>query len=178
MESSMTDSAIAVFTGKTASEIMASGGSRSWLLSARNARKQRYLVCVRNAQSNDPGATEPHGTAFLLGEISAIMPLADQGGVPRWQISISGYARINQPNVWKNWRNPVKYTSLGELGIGLDGVEFTAIESEGDSAVRPQSNTKTAPTSPATKLTIDAAKEGLAAMFGVSPEAIEIIIRG
>ena len=174
----MTDSAIAVFTGKTASEILATGGSRSWLLSPRNARKQRYLVCVRNAQSNDPGATEPRGTAFLLGEISAIMPLADQGGVPRWQISISRYARINRPNIWKNWRNPVKYTSLDELGIGLDGVEFTAVESVADAGVRPKSDTKSTPTSPAPKLTIAAAKDGLAAMFGVSPEAIEIIIHG
>ena len=57
----MTDSAIAVFTGKTVSDILMSGGSGSWLLSPRNARQQRYLVCVRNAQSNDPGATESHG---------------------------------------------------------------------------------------------------------------------
>jgi hypothetical protein len=176
----MPNSAIAVFTGKTASEILQCGGSRSWLLSPRNARQKRYVVCVRNSRSNDPGATEPHGAAFLLGEISAIAPLAEQGGVPRWQISISRYALINQPNVWKNWRNPVKYSSLEELGISLDGIEFTAIESRGDPADPrpPRIDTHSAPTSQAPKLSIAAAKEGLAAMFDVNADAIEIIIHG
>ena len=34
-------------------------------------------------------------------------------------INISKYAEINVPQAWPGNRNPVTYTSLDELGIGL-----------------------------------------------------------
>jgi hypothetical protein len=77
---------------------------------------------------------------------------------------------LNKPGVWKeNVRNPVAYATLEELGIDVGELEFeplpavaaTAIENSGE---RP--------------MTIADAKAGLAATFGVSPDDIDITIRG
>jgi hypothetical protein len=45
----------------------------------------------------------------------------------RWIIRISEAARINKSEVWKHWRNPVRYMPLAELGIELEGVDFQPV---------------------------------------------------
>jgi hypothetical protein len=171
------DTAIAVLTRKSAREIIEAGGSGSWVLNPANAARQRYLVCCRNALSVEFDGEEPHKAAFLVGVIGELVPV----GMTRWdqeryRISITECARVVQPGVWRNWRNPVRYTSLEDLGIDVDALEFTSLEEA-------LASTATAHGfQPAhknvRKLTIAEAKEGLAAMLGISPDAIEIIIRG
>lgn len=92
--------------------------------------------------------------------------------------TISEYARIDVPNIWDHGRNPVRYTSLDELakdGITLEGIEFQPMpvldESGPAEAAQPAPNM-------AREMTIEDAKKGLAATFGVKPEAVEITIRG
>ena len=171
----MTDTAIAVLTRKSADEIIASGGSASWVLNARNARAMRYLVCVRNGDNDNPGSDEPHGTAFLIGLISGLRELPPDKGVKRWRILLSAYARINEADVWKGWRNPVRYTTLSELGIAVDETTFEAMPAPAPD--RPDLADRLSG-SEGRKLTIAEAKQGLALMFGVDPEAVEITIRG
>ena len=75
---------------------------------------------------------------------------------------------------WGEWRNPVKYTTLEELGIDQKKLKFEAVP--------PPTTVLTPPPPPdrskAGALTIAQAKAGLALQFSVPPEAIEILIKG
>ena len=90
-------------------------------------------------------------------------------------IEISEAARVSIPDVWKHWRNPVRYVSLSELGVGTDDLEFQPVAGRREAQTKCES--QPAPRPPAT-LTIADAKKALAAAFGVKPEAVEITIRG
>ncbi len=117
-----TENTIAVFTAKNLDSILAEGGSGVWKLDPARARKCTYVVCTQNAHNAEAyaDATEPHGSAFLVGKISRIIPVDD-----RWRIEFSEYAAINQPEVWGGGhRNPVRYTTLDDLGVELDGVKW------------------------------------------------------
>jgi hypothetical protein len=167
-------SAIAVFTADSRDEIVAFGGSVSWVVAEKQARRREFLVCIRNAREVDFHDHEPHGTAFLVGRISGLMPYGqDKKGMQRFVIQFSEHALIDCPEAWGEWRNPVKYTTLEELGIDPKKLKF-----------KPTTPTKTLPPPPPPNqsktgaLTIAEAKAGLALQFGVPPEAIEILIKG
>lgn len=165
----MDDSAICVFTARSAPDILAEGGSGPWVLNVRHARQQRFLVCTRNDVGIEPQAREPHRSAFLVGRIGGLSRLPLEG-VPRWRIDLEEVAHLEQVDVWGPWRNPVRYTSLRELGIDPDRLafeplarsQFVTFDGEPDDG----------------RLTLAEAKRGLARTFGVDPSAIEIIIRG
>ena len=170
----MEEPAIAVFTGKSVERLLQDGGSGSWVLNPKNARPHRYVVCVRNQHGTHAGGEEAHGSAFLVGTISGFDRLGSEKGVERWRIQFDRYALIDRPDVWNNRRNPVRYTTLGELGIDPTELDFQpAPAPAGASADR-----EPEPARAVRKLTIAEAKEGLAAMLGVSLEAIEITIKG
>jgi hypothetical protein len=164
---------IAVFTARSPDRIIAEGGSQAWVLNPAHARKAKWMVAIQNGNNPDhefSDATEPHGAAFMVAKISSIKPSLQHEG--RWLIEISESARIAIPDSWK-WRNPVKYTSLAELGITVGELSMKPVP-------KPVPATKVnspAQLLPAT-LTIQQAKEALAATFGVKPEAVEISIRG
>ncbi|AYJ48573.1 hypothetical protein [Rhodococcus sp. P1Y] len=162
---------VAVFTGKSLDSILREGGSQSWKLDAGRARKCHYVVCTQNAHNVEAYAdgTEDHGSAFLVGRISRIVP-ATAGEPSRWKIQFSEYARISIPNVWTGDRNPVRYTTLVDLGIDLRGAKFEKFEDQSTSAQ--------APTIAVAGLTIRQAKAGLARTYDVDVDAIEIVIRG
>jgi hypothetical protein len=76
-------------------------------------------------------------------------------------------------------RNPIYYTSLTNLGIDPDALEFspgTPVVASPPLTIAAKgalsANTRTGP------LTIAAAKAGLALYYGVRAEAVEIVIRG
>jgi hypothetical protein len=161
--------AIAVLTRKSAAGIIAKEGSEAWVLSADKAQRYRYLVCCRNGKHAEADADEPHASAFLVALIEEFRPLAKNSrGQQRYRICFRTYARVLCSGTWKSWRNPVRYTSLEELGIRLDNLAFSTVEDLFDLSPPPQ---------PIRKLTIAEAKEGLAAMFDISPDAIEITIK-
>ncbi len=160
--------AIAVFTRKSAQEIIDKEGSEAWVLNPDNARRHRYLVCCRNAKRADVHADEPHAAAFLVAVIDDLQPLARNArGQQRYRIRFIKYAHVLRLHAWKDWRNPVRYTSLEELGIDLDALEYKEVKDLFDLE----------PTPPIRKLTIAEAKQGLAAMLDISPDAIEITIK-
>ena len=170
-------SAIAVFTANSREEILGVGGSVSWVVAEKEARRREYLVCIRNARAADFRAPELHRTAFLVGKISGFKPHGfDKKGLQRWIIEISEYASVDYPDKWGEWRNPVKYTTLEELGIDPKDLEFKPMPAPTTILTAP------APASPdiskARPLTITEAKLGLSMQFGVPPEAIEILIKG
>jgi hypothetical protein len=168
--------AIVVFTARSADRIIRDGGSQAWILNPVNARQCRWLVCTQNRHNQDfefSGADEPHGAAFLIGKISSIVRAPDASAGDRWMIAISEFARVSIPGVWDHGRNPVRYTSLEQLGINLNEIAFEPMppvaEPHTQAALKPNA---------ATALTIAEAKKVLAVTFGVRPEAVEITIRG
>jgi hypothetical protein len=164
--------ALAVFTALSLEQILREGGSQAWVLNAARARDCTWVVCAQNQHNPDheySDTTAPHAEGFLVGHISRLTPAGEDTN--RWMIGIDRYARIKIPGLWAGWRNPVRYTSLEELGIDLENLAFedmperTAVEAKPGPAF-------------AVGLTIAQAKAGLAATYGVRPEAIEILIRG
>ena len=130
--------------------------------------EQEYLVCMRKTK---PG-TEGHGSAFLVGKISGVRKLGfDRRGQQRWFFEISDFAIPSHQGQWQ-WRNPVRYTTLEELGIELKKLKF---EPAPPATVNPPMAETGSSVKP---LTIAEAKAGLAAKFGVNPDAIDIHIKG
>lgn len=172
------EDAIVVFTARSPDRIVREGGSQSWVLNAARARNCTWLVCTQNRHNADhefSDATEPHGSAFLLGKISAIRKSQEEGDGDRWQIAISEFARITMPDAWDHGRNPVRYTSLKQLDIDPAKMQFQPVPHDDAASARTPS---TSGSTPAGMLTIAEAKKALAATFGVKPDAIEITIRG
>lgn len=169
---------IVVFTARSPDRIVREGGSQAWVLNASRAKNCTWLVCTQNRHNADhefSDATEPHGAGFLLGKISAIRKSQEPGDGDRWQIAISEFARIDRPDLWDHGRNPVRYTSLAELGLDPSAVQFEPMP---EGAVPPPATTSSNAAGAVVPLTIAEAKKALAATFGVNPDAVEITIRG
>jgi hypothetical protein len=81
---------------------------------------------------------------------------------------------VNIPDAWKGDRNPVKYSTLKKLGIDLSTLEWAPMPE----LTEPAPEAKAPAATTGAPLTMAEAKRGLALTFGVSPEAIEITIRG
>jgi hypothetical protein len=172
---------VAVFTARSPDRVIREGGSQAWVLDANRVRKTPYLVCVQNLHNNDrdfSDATEPHGSVFLVGKISDVVP-SDDGDGERWKVEISEFARVKDPtNVWLAWRNPVKYGSLETFGIDLASLTFEPMPNGSKQAGAHRTTVAVAGSDEVAPLSISAAKSGLAAFYGVPQEAIEIVIRG
>ena len=170
------ENAVIVFTARSPERIIREGGSQAWVLNPARAKRCTWLICTQNRHNPDhefSDATEPHGSGFLIGRISGLHKSEDPHDQVRWHIEITEFARIGYPDLWRHWRNPVRYMSLEELGIRLEGLKFQPMPSTKD--LGPQ--TMPLGTSPAF-LTIAEAKKALAITFGVEPDAVEITIRG
>jgi hypothetical protein len=166
---------IVVFTARSPERIIREGGSQAWVLNPARAKQAKWLVCTQNRHHPDhefSDATKPHGTAFLVGKISSIVPSPESPD--RWMIEISEYAHIDMPSIWHG-RNPVKYAHLLEVVFtDIRGLKFKPMPER--EAAKPVEH-RAEPAS-AHGLTIAEAKKALALTFGVKPEAVEITIRG
>jgi hypothetical protein len=164
---------IVVFTGKSVERILREGGSQSWTLNPYHAKRCEYLVCCRSGVDWVEGP-EPKGSAFLLGRVSGVEESTDPHSPGRWLVKISDFAGVDIPDLWQRigGRNPVRYTTLEDLGIDPTAVTFQPVP--------PQRQANgVAPVSGSVRpLTIAEAKRGLAETFGVSEEAVEITIHG
>ena len=166
----MTHSAIAIYTGKPTETILEDGGSQAWVLDRKNAQKAEYGVLCFNPYAEWSKGNVEHGAAFLIGKISGVMPSPVEP--ERSIVLFDEYAEVNLPDIWGGWRNPIKYTSLEDLGIDISSLTFQPMPKKANPTATTPSPT------PAQGLTIEAAKAGLALTFGVKPEAVEITIRG
>jgi hypothetical protein len=166
---------IVVFTAKSADRILSEGGTSSWRLDRRHARKCRYAICTRNANADWVEGQEEHHAAFLVGKVKDVVPSATEEG--DWLVLFSEYARVSVPDVWQGDRNPVRYSTdetLAKLGL-----QFATLKWEPMPKPTELQEPREAPMQPGAKaLTIAEAKQALALTFHVPPEAIEITIRG
>lgn len=167
----MSEEAMVILTAKSAETILAVGGTQSWVLDRAHAKQCRYAVLCQNAHSNWGDGKEPHGKAFMVGRVDDVVPSTETKG--RWLVTFSAYAVIDKPDAWGGWRNPVRYTTLDELGIDAAKLKFRPMPPVADEAA-----VRAAGGKPSGGMTIAEAKEALARTFGVTPEAVEITIRG
>ena len=170
----MSHKAAVFFTAKSIETLLSEGGTSAWRLDRNHARQCMFAVCTRNTRRliGAPGP-EAHCSAFLVGKIKDIVPAPNRDG--RYVVQFSEYARVNVPGIWKSDRNPVKYATLEDLGLDPSTLKWERMP-EADGIPEP-SRQVTRPIS-GTPLTMTEAKKGLALTLGVSPEAIEITIRG
>ena len=163
----MTDNVFQVLTYKSVQTILAAGGTQSWALDRNRVRNCKYAVCCRNAQTRVPEGAEAHGSAFIVGLISDVVPSTETEG--RWLVLFSEYAVVNVGDQWEG-RNPVAYYTVEEYegDIDFDALDWKPMP---ERAVELTANTKKG-------MNIAEAKAALAVSFGVDPSAIEITIRG
>lgn len=160
---------ITVFTRKSIDHIFDLGGTASWVLDRAKARRCKYVVCARNRFDANSEGHEEHASAFLVGKISDICAYGDGRNLIRFD----EYADVDVPNVWKGWRNPVKYGDSGELEIDFESLDWHLMPA------REPIRVEAPPLSEASAgLTIAQAKIGLAKSYGVPADAVEITIRG
>lgn len=163
----MPDNVISVLTFKSIDTILEVGGTQSWTLDRARAKGCKYSVVCRNAHHANVEGTEDHGSAFMVGKVSDVVPSTETEG--RWLILFSEYAVVNVGDQWHG-RNPVRFWTTGDYGADID---FENLQWQ----PMPEFSAKRAATIKGRGLTIAEAKEGLSLSFGVDPSAIEIIIR-
>ncbi|MBL8705966.1 MAG: hypothetical protein JNM30_14035 [Rhodospirillales bacterium] len=167
----MKDEAMIVLTAQAADRVLAAGGTKSWVLDRAHAKRCRHVVLCQNAKTDWGDGKEPHGKAFMVGVVDDVVPAPDKKD--RWLVTFSAYAEIDMPGAWAGWRNPVRYTALDELGIDPGKLKFRPMPpAEDEPSPRPDNSGN------AKGLTIAEAKQALARTFGVTPDAVEITIRG
>lgn len=167
--------ALLVLTSETTDYIIAKGGSGDWVLSPIKAGTCKYVVCCRKPAWSNRKEGIAHRAAFLIGLIAGLQKQSDsenERGQPRFLIEISEYAIFEPPKegVWKESRNPISYKTIKACGLDLRELNFKpmpprSLSTKGGFAGEP-------------RMTIADAKKALAVSFGVTPEDIEIIIRG
>ena len=163
----MSENVIQVLTFKSIETILATGGTQSWALDRTRAKACKYAVCCRNANTRDAEGNEAHGSAFMVGLVSDVVPSTETEG--RWLIKFSKYALVNVGDQWEG-RNPVRFYDSDDYSGFID---FDAL----DWIPMPEPTVRRLVLKPQ-GLTIAEAKAGLALSFGVDPSAIEITIRG
>jgi hypothetical protein len=165
--------AIIVLTSETVETILSHGGTGDWVLSPKKAGTCKYVVCCRKPAWKNKKEGIAHRAAFLIGLIAGLQKQPNSENdrnQPRFLIELSEYATFERADVWKKGRNPVTYKTLKSLGIDLRGLKFKPMPIPTPSAK------SGAPGS--APMTIAEAKKALAATFGVSPDDVEITIRG
>lgn len=170
----MNEEVMVIFTGKSAESCLKVSGTQSWVLEPRHAKRCKYVVLCQNAYAEGEWADgrEPHGTAFMIGRVSDVVPSTEVEG--RWLVKFDEYARLDKPNFWKGWRNPVRYfKTLEELSLSIDELHFETVP-----IIEEPEKAEIKPLQASGKLTIAEAKKALAETFGVSPDAVEITIHG
>jgi hypothetical protein len=167
----MSERALVVLTAKSSATMLAVGGTQSWVLDRANAKQCKYAVLCQNAYTDWGDGKEPHGQAFMVGRVDDVVPSTEAEG--RWLVTFSEYALINKPETWGGWRNPVRYTTLDELGIDVRKLKFELMPPVGVDRETPPAADRLSK-----GLTIAEAKEALAQTFGVAADAVEITIRG
>jgi hypothetical protein len=162
-------------TFKSIDRLLREGGTSSWRLDRNHARACEFAVCTRNGRNAKTEGPEPHQSAFLVGKVKDVVPSPTDKRPNRFLIQFSEYAVVSVPDVWKGDRNPIRYAAtLQALGIDPSTQKWRPMP-EQDEAAAPAPSTSTGSVMP---LTIPQAKDGLALTFGVTPDAIEITIRG
>jgi hypothetical protein len=181
------DGVIEVFTGKSVEQMLAHGGSQSWVVNPQSIRGVPYCVCTRNdariGEVGFPETSEPRYSAFLVGKIAGLRKVEHRNGRDRYLILFSEYAVIDPPIPnfrHGSTRNPVLYSNLEHCrnrGLDIEKLEFQPMPKE---AALPQNPAplSQSPDILTLGLSIAEAKEALAVFHRVPIENVQITIVG
>lgn len=132
---------IATLTFKQVEHILILGGCPSWLIDPTKAAECKYLICTRNQNLQSTRGlvigTEPHGSAFLIGKISDVLP-TNERSIPRIEqyediflgrsnIHISEYALIDIPQLYPGNRQGFAYMSMADIDLDPDSLVWRRI---------------------------------------------------
>jgi hypothetical protein len=155
---------VLVLTWKGIKTMVREGGCGYWRANAQSLSSCKYLVATRNSRRSEREGDEPHGAAFLVGEVSGV----SQEG-KRYIIKLKRFALLEHPGVWTSGgSNPVHYESFETLDIDRRKLKWQPWPHPGQAATLQGDQ----------PLTMAEAKRGLALTFGVEPEQVEITIKG
>jgi len=154
-----------VFTSKSLETMKVEGGTGNWAGKEERLRHTKWVVATRNLKSAWTQGDEPHGSAFLVGRISGVKA-ASAPESDRFVIQFDRYADISIPKAWTNNRNPIAYTSLSELGIDPEKLEWKdfPVSTSQNAHVKAPGNV------------IDQARTMIAHALSIPPEAVKITI--
>ena len=118
---------LTVLTFKSAQHIVGDGGTQSWVISQRRARRCTYVVCVRHQQGPYKAeGNEPHKHAFLVGKVSGVVPSGETAD--RFRVEFTEYAIVDGPHIPLNSASPTQYfPSLKSIGIDEDSLHWRSI---------------------------------------------------
>jgi len=154
---------VLVLTYKGVDRMIQEGGCGYWKANAHSLTNCKYVVATRNSRRTEREGDEPHGAAFMVGEVSGVSQDGD-----RFVIQMRRYARLNKPalDVWTpGGSNPVRYARFSDLPIDLKRLKWEPWPGQiAEYTDQP--------------LTMAQAKTGLALTFSVNPEQIKITIEG
>jgi hypothetical protein len=167
----MAERVVIVFTLKSVEHILRDGGTQSWRLDPNHARDCAYAVCTRNRGPRSVEGPEDHQAAFLVGRILDVVRNTEDPRFDRYLIRFSEYALVSIPGVWRGDRNPVKYSTIDDVPFDPTKLEWKPMPKPVVTPASPEHR-------PESGLSIAEAKRAVAARFGVSPDAVEITIRG
>ena len=167
----MPQQTLIIFTAKTVEQILEDGGSQSWALDRAHAKACEYAVLCRNLHTDWGTGREPHGSAFLVGRICDVVRCSDPDRPERWLVKFDHYALVNEADVWGGWRNPIRYCD--QPPFSLHSLAFTPMP---DAPQNLEADLAVEGILPG--LSMEQAKIGVAARYGVPLSAIEIVIRG
>lgn len=178
----MAEGALIVFTAKTIDAILEDGGTQSWVLNPSHMTHIKYVVCTRNADRKHDEEfglrPEPHRAAFLVGKVSGIRKVGERNGRDRYIVLFSEYALVDLPDFRGHERNPVTYgdtDSLKVKGLDVAELEFIPMPSEANASSPAPAHV---PDAVQEGLTIEQAKEGLSAKYGIPIDCIQIVMTG
>ncbi|WP_163650719.1 hypothetical protein [Modicisalibacter sp. 'Wilcox'] len=184
----MSHEVVLTFTGQGVERMAMYGGSGHWTAAPYSLNKASYLICVRNRRRDYEDWAEkdlPHGQAFLLAKVTGVSKSPRQSSTQKQRhiVNFEEYTEINVPDAWRKCTKgqifPVAYRSREAietaLGIDFDDPSFVwkrlsdlkpAQEEGPDEAAEEDLTSR--------PITVEQAKQELAAHFGVSTEQIEI----
>jgi hypothetical protein len=152
------------------------GGSEAWRLKPAIARSCRFVVFTQNRKSREHRSGKArHRAGFLVAKITDIVDSRETVG--RYCIEFREFASIDRPEMWPKLRNPVHYTTMSELRIDPDQLQFEADPDANADMPTIRRGWGDAEFRRSNGFAIPEAKRGLAIYYGVEPSAIEITIR-
>jgi len=163
------DRALVVFTAKSTQTCLEVGGTQSWVLNPKRAKRCPYVVLCQNRYTDWGDGDASHGSAFLLARVRDIVPSTNSKG--RWLVRFSEYCPLDIPKAWKGWRNPVRYLALQDLKVNLDTLSFQPMEG----GTAPQKN-RSRNGQQSIRLEVEAAQRKIANIAGVPIAAVKIAI--
>jgi hypothetical protein len=118
---------LTLLTYKSAQHIIGDGGSESWKISQRRARRCAFVVCVRHQHGPYKAeGNEPHKHAFLVGKVSNIAQSGEDKD--RFRVEISEYAIFDGPEIPLKSASPTQYfPSLSSIKIDAASLHWRPI---------------------------------------------------